>query len=99
MHYFAPKGLPTIPKNVIFVIDKSGSMSGRKIEQVGPSGSGHSPGNSHKPHAIGSGPGGILPPPSSWVGGTQGLRLARVWASPAPRAVTVGALGCQPKYT
>ncbi|XP_032268093.1 inter-alpha-trypsin inhibitor heavy chain H4 [Phoca vitulina] len=34
VHYFAPKGLPTIPKNVIFVIDKSGSMSGRKIEQT-----------------------------------------------------------------
>ncbi|XP_077933274.1 inter-alpha-trypsin inhibitor heavy chain H4 isoform X3 [Halichoerus grypus] len=34
VHYFAPEGLPTIPKNVIFVIDKSGSMSGRKIEQT-----------------------------------------------------------------
>ncbi|XP_030895669.1 inter-alpha-trypsin inhibitor heavy chain H4 isoform X9 [Leptonychotes weddellii] len=34
VHYFAPEGLPTIPKNVIFVIDKSGSMRGRKIEQT-----------------------------------------------------------------
>ncbi|XP_060060496.1 inter-alpha-trypsin inhibitor heavy chain H4 isoform X2 [Erinaceus europaeus] len=34
VHYFAPDGLPTIPKNVIFVIDKSGSMWGRKIEQT-----------------------------------------------------------------
>uniref|UniRef100_A0A8C0JTM4 Inter-alpha-trypsin inhibitor heavy chain 4 n=1 Tax=Canis lupus dingo TaxID=286419 RepID=A0A8C0JTM4_CANLU len=34
VHYFAPEGLPTIPKNVIFVIDKSGSMSGRKIQQT-----------------------------------------------------------------
>ncbi|XP_039099528.1 inter-alpha-trypsin inhibitor heavy chain H4 [Hyaena hyaena] len=34
VHYFAPEGLPTIPKNVIFVIDKSGSMFGRKIQQT-----------------------------------------------------------------
>uniref|UniRef100_A0A8C7BVA9 Inter-alpha-trypsin inhibitor heavy chain 4 n=1 Tax=Neovison vison TaxID=452646 RepID=A0A8C7BVA9_NEOVI len=34
VHYFAPEGLPTIPKNVIFVIDKSGSMRGRKIQQT-----------------------------------------------------------------
>ncbi|MBZ3886095.1 Inter-alpha-trypsin inhibitor heavy chain H4 [Sciurus carolinensis] len=34
VHYFAPEDLPTMPKNVIFVIDKSGSMSGRKIEQT-----------------------------------------------------------------
>ncbi|XP_014643979.1 PREDICTED: inter-alpha-trypsin inhibitor heavy chain H4 [Ceratotherium simum simum] len=34
VHYFAPEGLPTIPKNVIFVIDKSGSMMGRKIQQT-----------------------------------------------------------------
>ncbi|XP_054550606.1 inter-alpha-trypsin inhibitor heavy chain H4 isoform X2 [Talpa occidentalis] len=34
VHYFAPEGLPTIPKNVIFVIDRSGSMSGRKIQQT-----------------------------------------------------------------
>ena len=40
MHYFAPAGLPTMPKNVIFVIDKSGSMMGRKMQQVGPTGQG-----------------------------------------------------------
>uniref|UniRef100_H0UTK9 Inter-alpha-trypsin inhibitor heavy chain 4 n=1 Tax=Cavia porcellus TaxID=10141 RepID=H0UTK9_CAVPO len=34
VHYFAPEGLPTMPKNVVFVIDKSGSMSGRKIQQT-----------------------------------------------------------------
>uniref|UniRef100_A0A3Q2HNQ1 Inter-alpha-trypsin inhibitor heavy chain 4 n=3 Tax=Equus TaxID=9789 RepID=A0A3Q2HNQ1_HORSE len=34
VHYFAPEGLPTIPKNVIFVIDQSGSMAGRKIQQT-----------------------------------------------------------------
>ncbi|KAG8523926.1 LOW QUALITY PROTEIN: Inter-alpha-trypsin inhibitor heavy chain H4, partial [Galemys pyrenaicus] len=34
VHYFAPEGLPTIPKNVIFVIDTSGSMRGRKIQQT-----------------------------------------------------------------
>ncbi|XP_012382983.1 inter-alpha-trypsin inhibitor heavy chain H4 isoform X2 [Dasypus novemcinctus] len=34
VHYFAPEGLPTMPKNVVFVIDKSGSMSGRKIHQT-----------------------------------------------------------------
>ncbi|XP_012590620.1 PREDICTED: inter-alpha-trypsin inhibitor heavy chain H4 [Condylura cristata] len=34
VHYFAPEGLPTIPKNVIFVVDRSGSMHGRKIQQT-----------------------------------------------------------------
>nr|KAF6420496.1 inter-alpha-trypsin inhibitor heavy chain 4 [Molossus molossus] len=34
VHYFAPEGLSTIPKNVIFVIDKSGSMSGKKMQQT-----------------------------------------------------------------
>ncbi|XP_037654104.1 inter-alpha-trypsin inhibitor heavy chain H4 [Choloepus didactylus] len=34
VHYFAPEGLPTMPKNVIFVIDTSGSMSGKKIQQT-----------------------------------------------------------------
>uniref|UniRef100_A0A8D0GCP1 Inter-alpha-trypsin inhibitor heavy chain 4 n=1 Tax=Sphenodon punctatus TaxID=8508 RepID=A0A8D0GCP1_SPHPU len=34
VHYFAPSQMPTFPKNVIFVIDRSGSMSGRKIEQT-----------------------------------------------------------------
>ncbi|XP_070246854.1 inter-alpha-trypsin inhibitor heavy chain H4-like [Myotis yumanensis] len=34
VHYFAPEGLSTIPKNVIFVIDTSGSMMGKKIQQT-----------------------------------------------------------------
>ncbi|NWS62180.1 ITIH4 inhibitor, partial [Chunga burmeisteri] len=34
VHYFAPCELPVFPKNVIFVIDRSGSMAGRKIEQT-----------------------------------------------------------------
>ncbi|XP_037654066.1 inter-alpha-trypsin inhibitor heavy chain H3 isoform X1 [Choloepus didactylus] len=34
VHFFAPQGLPVVPKNVVFVIDVSGSMFGRKIEQT-----------------------------------------------------------------
>lgn len=34
MHFFAPPDLPRVPKNVVFVIDRSGSMSGQKIKQV-----------------------------------------------------------------
>ncbi|XP_010284264.1 PREDICTED: inter-alpha-trypsin inhibitor heavy chain H4 [Phaethon lepturus] len=34
VHYFAPPEMPVFPKNVIFVIDRSGSMAGRKIEQT-----------------------------------------------------------------
>ncbi|KAG8554754.1 hypothetical protein GDO81_003883 [Engystomops pustulosus] len=34
VHYFAPRGLPSIQKNVIFVIDVSGSMFGTKIKQT-----------------------------------------------------------------
>uniref|UniRef100_A0A8C0CX69 Inter-alpha-trypsin inhibitor heavy chain H3 n=1 Tax=Balaenoptera musculus TaxID=9771 RepID=A0A8C0CX69_BALMU len=34
VHFFAPQGLPVVPKNVIFVIDVSGSMHGRKMEQT-----------------------------------------------------------------
>ncbi|XP_060766197.1 inter-alpha-trypsin inhibitor heavy chain H3-like [Neoarius graeffei] len=34
VHYFAPTDIQQIPKNVVFVIDRSGSMSGRKIEQT-----------------------------------------------------------------
>ncbi|XP_054564134.1 LOW QUALITY PROTEIN: inter-alpha-trypsin inhibitor heavy chain H4-like [Eptesicus fuscus] len=34
VHYFAPEGLSMIPKNVIFVIDTSGSMMGKKIRQT-----------------------------------------------------------------
>uniref|UniRef100_A0A8D1MXF5 Inter-alpha-trypsin inhibitor heavy chain H3 n=1 Tax=Sus scrofa TaxID=9823 RepID=A0A8D1MXF5_PIG len=33
VHFFAPQGLPVVPKNVVFVIDVSGSMHGRKMEQ------------------------------------------------------------------
>ncbi|XP_034540362.1 inter-alpha-trypsin inhibitor heavy chain H3-like [Notolabrus celidotus] len=34
VHFFAPPDLPRVPKNVVFVIDRSGSMAGRKIEQT-----------------------------------------------------------------
>ncbi|XP_041638869.1 inter-alpha-trypsin inhibitor heavy chain H3-like isoform X4 [Cheilinus undulatus] len=34
VHHFAPSNLARIPKNVIFVIDQSGSMRGRKIQQT-----------------------------------------------------------------
>nr|XP_015198781.1 PREDICTED: inter-alpha-trypsin inhibitor heavy chain H6-like isoform X1 [Lepisosteus oculatus] len=34
VHYFAPRGLPVVPKDVIFVIDTSGSMLGTKIKQT-----------------------------------------------------------------
>lgn len=34
VHFFAPTNLQKLPKNIIFVIDISGSMSGREIEQV-----------------------------------------------------------------
>ncbi|XP_053724467.1 inter-alpha-trypsin inhibitor heavy chain H3-like isoform X2 [Synchiropus splendidus] len=34
VHHFAPVGLPRISKNVVFVIDRSGSMHGRKMEQT-----------------------------------------------------------------
>uniref|UniRef100_A0A672G8K1 Inter-alpha-trypsin inhibitor heavy chain 5 n=1 Tax=Salarias fasciatus TaxID=181472 RepID=A0A672G8K1_SALFA len=34
VHYFAPKDLPVVPKNVVFVIDTSGSMTGTKIKQT-----------------------------------------------------------------
>lgn len=34
VHYFSPSGLQILPKNIIFVIDISGSMSGFKIEKV-----------------------------------------------------------------
>uniref|UniRef100_K7E8F2 Inter-alpha-trypsin inhibitor heavy chain H1 n=1 Tax=Ornithorhynchus anatinus TaxID=9258 RepID=K7E8F2_ORNAN len=33
-HFFAPKNLKNIPKNVVFVIDISASMAGRKISQT-----------------------------------------------------------------
>ncbi|XP_069062475.1 inter-alpha-trypsin inhibitor heavy chain H4-like isoform X1 [Pleurodeles waltl] len=34
VHYFAPAEMPTLPKNVVFVIDTSGSMHGKKIVQT-----------------------------------------------------------------
>lgn len=34
VHYFAPKDLPAVPKNVVFVIDTSASMLGTKIRQT-----------------------------------------------------------------
>uniref|UniRef100_A0A7N4PFH4 Inter-alpha-trypsin inhibitor heavy chain H3 n=1 Tax=Sarcophilus harrisii TaxID=9305 RepID=A0A7N4PFH4_SARHA len=34
VHFFAPQNLPIVPKNVVFVIDISGSMSGRKLAQT-----------------------------------------------------------------
>ncbi|XP_073732391.1 inter-alpha-trypsin inhibitor heavy chain H3 isoform X2 [Misgurnus anguillicaudatus] len=34
VHNFAPSDLPRIAKNVVFIIDRSGSMSGKKIEQT-----------------------------------------------------------------
>ncbi|MCI4389940.1 hypothetical protein PGIGA_G00116860 [Pangasianodon gigas] len=34
VHYFAPTDIQQIPKNVVFIIDRSGSMHGRKIDQT-----------------------------------------------------------------
>ncbi|XP_072238791.1 inter-alpha-trypsin inhibitor heavy chain H3-like [Leuresthes tenuis] len=34
VHFFAPPDLPRVPKNVVFVIDRSQSMSGKKIIQT-----------------------------------------------------------------
>ncbi|XP_056129836.1 inter-alpha-trypsin inhibitor heavy chain H3-like [Lampris incognitus] len=34
VHFFAPPDLPPVPKNVVFIIDKSGSMAGTKISQT-----------------------------------------------------------------
>ncbi|XP_037535414.1 inter alpha-trypsin inhibitor, heavy chain 4 [Nematolebias whitei] len=34
VHHFAPSNLPRIPKNIVFIIDQSGSMHGRKMEQT-----------------------------------------------------------------
>ncbi|KAI4876006.1 hypothetical protein NFI96_024421, partial [Prochilodus magdalenae] len=34
VHFFAPADLPRLPKNVVFVIDRSGSMNGKKMEQT-----------------------------------------------------------------
>ncbi|KAI4888239.1 hypothetical protein NFI96_031477 [Prochilodus magdalenae] len=34
VHFFAPADLPRLPKNVVFVIDRSGSMRGTKMQQT-----------------------------------------------------------------
>uniref|UniRef100_A0A8D0G766 Inter-alpha-trypsin inhibitor heavy chain 5 n=1 Tax=Sphenodon punctatus TaxID=8508 RepID=A0A8D0G766_SPHPU len=34
VHYFAPKDLPPLPKNVVFVLDSSVSMAGTKLRQT-----------------------------------------------------------------
>jgi hypothetical protein len=34
VHFFAPKDLKALHKHVVFVLDVSGSMDGRKIEQL-----------------------------------------------------------------
>ncbi|KAF4093542.1 hypothetical protein AMELA_G00003060 [Ameiurus melas] len=34
VHYFAPTDVQKIPKNVVFIIDRSGSMHGRKMTQT-----------------------------------------------------------------
>lgn len=34
VHFFAPMDLPRVAKNVVFVIDRSGSMHGTKMIQV-----------------------------------------------------------------
>ncbi|XP_040611468.1 inter-alpha-trypsin inhibitor heavy chain H5 isoform X2 [Mesocricetus auratus] len=34
VHYFAPKDLPPLPKNVVFVLDISASMVGTKLQQT-----------------------------------------------------------------
>ncbi|XP_013369205.1 PREDICTED: inter-alpha-trypsin inhibitor heavy chain H5 isoform X3 [Chinchilla lanigera] len=34
VHYFAPKDLPPLPKNVVFVLDTSASMVGTKLQQT-----------------------------------------------------------------
>ncbi|XP_054844737.1 inter-alpha-trypsin inhibitor heavy chain H5 [Eublepharis macularius] len=34
VHYFAPKDLPPLPKNVVFVLDSSASMVGNKLRQT-----------------------------------------------------------------
>ncbi|KAM3832646.1 inter-alpha-trypsin inhibitor heavy chain H5 [Vipera latastei] len=34
VHYFAPKDLPALPKNIVFVLDRSASMVGTKMKQT-----------------------------------------------------------------
>jgi len=41
VHFFAPDNLPQMPKNVVFVIDRSGSMEGEKMKQASPTNTFH----------------------------------------------------------
>ncbi|KAG9483685.1 hypothetical protein GDO78_009549 [Eleutherodactylus coqui] len=34
VHFFSPAKLSTVPKNVVYVIDRSGSMAGKKMDQT-----------------------------------------------------------------
>ncbi|CAK7313450.1 Inter-alpha-trypsin inhibitor heavy chain H6 [Vulpes lagopus] len=34
IHYFAPRGLPPVKRNMVFVIDVSGSMFGTMMKQI-----------------------------------------------------------------
>lgn len=34
VHFFAPNDLDPLPKHLVFVLDTSGSMQGRKIQQL-----------------------------------------------------------------
>jgi uncharacterized protein with von Willebrand factor type A (vWA) domain len=34
VHFVAPENLPLIPKHVVFILDKSGSMIGKKMKQT-----------------------------------------------------------------
>ncbi|OWF44880.1 inter-alpha-trypsin inhibitor heavy chain H4-like [Mizuhopecten yessoensis] len=34
VHFFAPSGIKPKPKDVVFILDKSGSMNGRKLDQL-----------------------------------------------------------------
>ena len=34
IHFISPESLPPLPKNIIFVIDKSGSMYGQRMDQT-----------------------------------------------------------------
>jgi inter-alpha-trypsin inhibitor heavy chain H2 len=34
VHFFAPEDVPPLPKHIIFVLDTSGSMWGRKLQQL-----------------------------------------------------------------
>lgn len=34
VHFLAPSSLPPLPKHVVFVLDTSGSMMGREMDQL-----------------------------------------------------------------